>query len=102
MASFLSALKTRCAVHEVNGGRDFRLGRNEEDIAERRKGGGTWYVGDRDGFEREVERLTGGKEGELRPCRFMYGVHADEARETDERECIWTEGAGALGCGQGG
>jgi hypothetical protein len=65
MASFLSALKTRCVVHEVNGGRDFRLGRNEEDMEERRKGGATWFLkGDRDGFEKEVERLTGGKEGE--------------------------------------
>lgn len=63
MASFLSALKTRCVVHEVNGGRDFRLGRNEEDMEERKKGGGSWFMNDRAGFEKEVERLTGGKKG---------------------------------------
>ncbi|KAJ9100959.1 hypothetical protein QFC19_005355 [Naganishia cerealis] len=63
MASFLSALKSRCVVHEVNGGRDFRLGRNEEDIEDRRKGGGSWFVNDPAAFEAEVQRLTGGKEG---------------------------------------
>lgn len=34
-------------------------------MAERRKGGATWFVRDREGFEKEVDRLTGGKEGEL-------------------------------------
>ncbi|KAJ9116379.1 hypothetical protein QFC22_004820 [Naganishia vaughanmartiniae] len=64
MVSFLSALKSRCVVHEVNGGRDFRLGRNEEDIEERRKGGGSsWFVNDHAAFEAEVQRLTGGREG---------------------------------------
>ena len=64
MASFLSALKTRCEVHEVNGGRDFRLGRSEEDRAERKRaGGGSWFVGYRDGFEAYVEKVTGGKKG---------------------------------------
>lgn len=71
-------------------------------MEERRKGGATWFLkGDRDGFEKEVERLTGGKEGESSSF-FGEGWRLMGGRCTDECECLWTERAGALGCGQGG
>jgi protein AFG1 len=86
MASFLSALKSRCVVHEVNGGRDFRLGRNEEDIEDRRKGGGnSWFVNDHAAFEAEVQRLTGGKEGEYTVVSLLLRTYQLEFRCTDKR-----------------
>ncbi len=60
MASFLEALKARCTVYEVNGGKDFRLGEGEAVPEKDRK----WFgMEDRAAFEKAVEELTGGKKG---------------------------------------
>lgn len=73
MNSFLEALKARCTVYELNGGRDWRLGRDEDiegtdaEIAmaatNKRR---TWFgYGDeeREGFEQAVEAVTQGRQG---------------------------------------
>jgi len=67
MANFLEALKSRCTVHEVNGGRDWRLG--VEDSKEQGELPDTftsWYrAEDRAQFELAVKEATGGVKGQF-------------------------------------
>lgn len=69
MAQFLDALKARCTVHEVNGGRDWRLGigageEGAEAEAPPLPQVKNWYgVEERAQFEQAVEQATGGQRG---------------------------------------
>lgn len=80
MSSFLEALKTRCSVYELNGGKDYRLS-EEEDVEVDANGlteaehdslkklvkrKGTWFGQDkRVEFEKAVEEVTQGQPGEF-------------------------------------
>jgi len=75
MNSFLEALKARCTVYELNGGRDWRLGRDEDFDAEgtdaekamaatnKRRTWFGWGDEERQGFEQAVEAVTHGRQG---------------------------------------
>jgi hypothetical protein len=66
MAHFLDALKSRCTVHEVNGGRDWRLGTGDDlakdgDVQHKTV---SWYgLEERAQFEKAVQDATGGAIG---------------------------------------
>jgi hypothetical protein len=74
MNSFLEALKARCTVYELNGGRDWRLGRDEDQDAtdaekaiaatSKRRTWFGWGDEERRAFEQAVEAVTGGRQGE--------------------------------------
>ncbi len=68
MAHFLEALKSRCTVHEVNGGRDWRLGSAESpEEHELASSFTSWYgAEERVQFEAAVDNATGGAIGESR------------------------------------
>jgi hypothetical protein len=77
MNSFLEALKARCTVYELNGGRDWRLGRDEDIDGEaegtdaekairatsKRRTWFGWGEEERRAFETAVEAVTQGRQG---------------------------------------
>ncbi len=67
MAQFLDALKARCTLHGVNGGRDWRLGAHDEgEEAVPLPQVKNWYgQEERVQFEIAVEQVTGGQKGGL-------------------------------------
>ena len=61
MAGFLDALKSRCEVVELDGGRDWRRGSEEEDEKVRKT---TWYSSGDEAFELAWRETLGGQSGQ--------------------------------------
>ncbi len=59
MAGFLEALKSRCDVVELDGGRDWRRGTEEGETR-----GTSWFDAEDDGFEEGWRGATGASGGE--------------------------------------
>jgi hypothetical protein len=92
MNSFLEALKARCTVYELNGGRDWRLGRDEDIDGEaegtdaekairatsKRRTWFGWGEEERRAFETAVEAVTQGRQGESGPDSLSaHPAHSD-------------------------
>lgn len=75
MNSFLEGLKARCTVYELNGGRDWRLGRDEEVDQEtgekalaRSPKKRTWFgwgQEEKHAFEQDVKAVVQDRQGEI-------------------------------------
>ena len=113
MNSFLEALKARCTVYELNGGRDWRLGRDEDQDAtdaekaiaatSKRRTWFGWGDEERQAFEQAVEAVTGGRQGEQQK-RGRCVVEKDidprlgfETRLQDVGQCLRAKSQSPLG-----
>ena len=72
MAGFLDALKSRCEVVELDGGRDWRRGAEEEDENGRKT---TWYSSGDEGFELAWRETLGGQSGQSIFCQVGISKH---------------------------
>jgi hypothetical protein len=111
MNSFLQALKARCTVYELNGGRDWRLGRGDEETdgekaLEATNKGRTWFgwgEEERVAFEQAVQAVTQGREGEIGSFPLSCDVSHSQLvhfRCSDICQRLWTKSQSPLGSGQ--
>lgn len=60
MAGFLTALKARCEVVELDGGKDWRTASEGHEFTLK------WYTEDPTGFEESWQKIIGDQKGESR------------------------------------
>lgn len=81
MSSFLSALKARCEVVTLDGGKDYRRS-SEEEPQEK------WFTLDQQGFEDSWGQVPG-KEGKSSPCCLNEGLTGNRVEISGG---VWTTG----------